>query len=202
MPWISEDIKQEHLAKIGNKKTDINRELLETSFRKILKEYNITPIRLKVKEGQTGLFEILSLNDAHINIELTYNPVTLSFYDHEEIESMLYHEAFHPLTQEGSSGILVRDFNSPELTDYISDFTMVYNEYVNHKRQHQYYETSEPFSRVKRRHARYCLSKAMLVSSADFLTAFIASWVSGVGNNTLIARREPLTLEISINICA
>jgi hypothetical protein len=38
--------------------------------------------------------------------------------------------------------------------------------------------------------------------SADFLTAFIASWASGVGYNTLIAKREPFTWEISINICA
>jgi hypothetical protein len=150
MPWISEEIKQEYLSQRTDKKTEINQKMIERIFKMILDKYNVKPIRLKVKEGKTGLFEILSLNDAHSNIEVTYNPVTLSFYDHEEIESMLYHEAFH-LSQGGSSGILVRDFNSPELTDYISDFTVVYYELVNYKSQHQYYEISQPFSRVKRK---------------------------------------------------
>jgi hypothetical protein len=50
----------------------------------------------------------------------------------------------------------------------------------------------------------YYLSKVILISdlSAVFLTAFIASCASGVGNNILIAIRESFTWEISINICA
>ena len=48
------------------------------------------------------------------------------------------------------------------------------------------------------------LSNVILSSdiSADFLTAFIASSPSGVGNNTLIATREPFSWEISVNIWA
>ena len=48
------------------------------------------------------------------------------------------------------------------------------------------------------------LFEVILISdfSADFLTAFIASWTSGVGSNILIATREPFSLEISISICA
>ena len=84
----------------------------------------------------------------HTNIELTYNPLILSFYDYEEIESMLYHEAFHPLTQKGSDEILVPDV-APELADYLSDFTVVYNEFVNYASQDIYYKTSQSFSRVK-----------------------------------------------------
>jgi hypothetical protein len=48
----------------------------------------------------------------------------------------------------------------------------------------------------------YCLSNVILISdfSANFLITPIASSPSGVGNNTLIAAREPFSWEISINI--
>ena len=65
MTWISEEIKQEYLSKFSDKKTEVSQKLLEELFRKILDRYDIRPIRMKVKEGKTGLFEILSLNDAH-----------------------------------------------------------------------------------------------------------------------------------------
>jgi hypothetical protein len=49
---------------------------------------------------------------------------------------------------------------------------------------------------------RHYLSDMILSSDffADFFKAFIASSPSGVGNNTLIATREPFSWEISINI--
>lgn len=69
------------MDKLTEKKTEVNQQSLEKAFRNILEKYGVRPNRLRVKEGKTGLFEILSLNNNHSNIELTYNPVTLSFYD-------------------------------------------------------------------------------------------------------------------------
>ena len=109
MPWIPEEIKQEYLARYRNKKTEVNQKMLEKMFKKILEKYNIKPLRLRVKEGKTGLFEVVSLNDSNTNIELTYNALTLPLLDHEELESLLYHEAFHPLTQKGSNIVPVLD---------------------------------------------------------------------------------------------
>lgn len=148
MHWVSNEIKQEYMDKLTEKKTEVNQQSLEKAFRNILEKYGVRPNRLRVKEGKTGLFEILSLNNNHSNIELTYNPVTLSFYDQEEIESMLYHEAFHPVTQRRGAEISVPD-TSPELMDYLSDFTVAYNEYVTYADQSEYYETNQAFLRVK-----------------------------------------------------
>jgi hypothetical protein len=150
MTWVPDEIKQEHMDKLTNKKTEVNQQSLEKAFRKTLEKYGVKPKRLRVKEGKTGLFEILSLDDNRSNIELTYNPITLSFYDQEEIDSMLYHEAFHPLTQKRQAAIPVPD-TSPELMEYLCYFTVAYDEYVNYADQREYYETNQAFLRVKLR---------------------------------------------------
>lgn len=148
MHWVSSEIKQEYMDKLTNKKTEVKQQSLEKVFRKTLEKYGVRPKRVRVKEGKTGLFEILSLGDNHSSIELTYNPIALSFYDQEEIDSMLYHEAFHPLTQKRQAAIPVPD-TSPELMDYLSDFIVVYDEYANYANQREYYETNQAFLRVK-----------------------------------------------------
>lgn len=149
MAWIGAEVKQEYLSKWKDRKTEVTQDLIENLFQLILDHYKIKPKRLKIKTGKTGLFEIKSLDIAHTNIELIYNPLTLAFYDKDEIESMLYHEAFHPLTMKTSDAIPVPESQYEELMDYLSDFTVVYSEYINYAEQSDYYRTSKAFTRVK-----------------------------------------------------
>lgn len=146
--WVPEDVKQQYADKWKEKKTGISAKQLENLFRKILDEYGIKPAKLKVKDGQTGLFEITSYDDKHTNMELVYNKHALPYYDKDEIEAMLYHEAFHPLTMQSGSMIPVRPAPR-ELMDYLTDFTVVYEEYVNYAEQLQHYEKSSAMLSVK-----------------------------------------------------
>ena len=149
-PWIPEEIKQEYLDKWKIKKTVVTDNLIKTIFQKILEKYNIVPKRLKIKSGTTGMCEIRIFDKAKTNLELVYEPVVLSYFDEDEIEAMLYHEAHHVLTKNTTDDVMVPDV-SPELQDYLSDWTVAYDEYRNYAEHLDYYKTSKPFLMFKRK---------------------------------------------------
>lgn len=149
MTWVPENVKEKYIDKWRIKKTEITPKFIENIFKQILTKYNIKPKRLVVKPGNTPLIEITSHNKEQTNLELIYDPMKLSCFDQDEIESMLFHEAFHPLTSKRAEGIVVPAYDKPDLVDYISDFTVAYEEYINYKENEDYYSESEVFHRIK-----------------------------------------------------
>ena len=50
MHWVSSEIKQEYMAKLAEKKTELNQQSLEKAFRNILEKYGVRLVRLRVKD--------------------------------------------------------------------------------------------------------------------------------------------------------
>lgn len=118
--------------------------------KEIFQKYGYKPNRLKVKAGRTGIAEIRSRDRNQTNVEIVYNPYTLAYYDTEEIESIMHHEVFHALTKKRDDNIPTFA-DSEEMADYISDFTVAYDEYTDYAEQLDYYKNSQAMLRYKKK---------------------------------------------------
>lgn len=135
--------------RFATRKTEISQAMMTGIVREILKEYNLRPMKLKVAEAKTGMLEVWIHDSNHNNIEVGYNPNIIAFFNLEEIKALMHHEIFHPLTMKTDNMIPVPDNVQPEMRDYLSDFTVLYHEYINYAEYLAYYRDSRLFREYK-----------------------------------------------------
>ena len=148
--WIPDQVKQDYVKKWQEKKSDnITKKFIEKSFERILKKYGKKLKKLKVKTGMIPT-EISVKDNFQTNVEVSFNPSVLSFYDDDEIDATLHYLAFLLFTMQGSSNIRAPNVG-PNLVNYLTDFTVLYNAYLAYSKYSTYFNQNEAYLRARER---------------------------------------------------